>query len=145
MAWPTGPIHGKVARVHGGTTEIDYTSRWSINWVKDAAVFGRQGKEYKEASPGQASWGGTIEFTFVRTGEQKTVMDFAISTEGTVVLTTAVTSSAIKFCFDSTLNYLHGLEGIIVTGLTVDAGVGDLVRGTLSFTGSGAINFSSVV
>jgi len=140
MAWPTAPIHGKLARVEMGSTVIDYSSRWSINWVKDAAVFGRQGQEYKEASPGQASWTGTAEFLFVRSSDQEVFQNLAISSDATPSLTTGVTSS-ITFCFDTTANKLAG--DVIVTGFSIDAGAGDVIRCTFSFQGSGAINFSA--
>lgn len=137
MAFPTQPMHGKLAAVTLSGTKIDYSSRWSINWVKDAAVFGRQGKEYKEAYPGQYSWSGSAEFIFVNSSEQQSLIKMAITTDATVALTTGVTSSNICFCFDSTVNRLKG--NIIITGLTVDAPVGDLIRASFTFQGSGAL------
>lgn len=140
MAWPTSPIHGKLARVTEQGTAIDYSSRWSINWVKDAAVYGRQGKEYKEASPGQCSWTGSAEFLFVRSSEQKTLQNMAVSTESTITPTSTLTTS-LRFCFDTTVNQLRGT--VVVTGMTIDAGVGDMVRASFTFQGSGALEFSS--
>ena len=140
MAYPTGPMHGKCAKVLYDGTVIDHSSRWSINWTKDAAVYGRQGQEYKEARPGQAGWTGTAEFIFVRSSEQKSAQTLAVSTESTVTLTTGV-SSVIKFCFDTTANRLQGQY--VVTGLTFDAPVGDLVRCSMTFQGSGPLEFTS--
>jgi len=147
MTWPATPTHGKLARIlHGttntavGTTAIDYSSRWSINWVKDAAVFGRQGVEYKEAAPGQANWTGTAEFIFIRSSEQASLCNIAVSTEGTVALTTALTT-AYKFSLDATNRYLYPIGGFIITGVTFDAPVGDVVRCNYSFQGSGGLKF----
>ena len=139
MAFPTAPIHGKLARVHDGTTIIDFSSRWSVNWTKDAAVFGRQGQEYKQAAPGQAAWSGSAEFFFVNSGQQATLIGKAIGTSSAVSLTTTVDYSSFVFSFDTTANRLAG--DIIVTGMTIDAPVGDMVRASFTFQGSGPIKF----
>lgn len=147
MAFPAVPIHGKLARIQmGGTasavasTDIDYTSRWSINWTKDAAVFGRQGQEYKEALPGQAGYTGSGEFIFVNSSEQSTLMGLCVTTDATVALTTGPLQNKLKFCFDSTLNFLAA-TAVIITGLTFDAPVGDLIKCGFTFQGSGSIKF----
>lgn len=154
MAWPTSPIHGKLARIgmsatlNGKTsnvtsTVIDYTSRWTINWTKDAAVFGRQGQEYKEAIPGQAAYTGSGEFLFVNSSEQATFLGLAITTDATVALTTgAMSTHLVKFFFDSTHNYLCA-SAIVITGVTIDAPVGDVIRASFTFNGSGPIHFVS--
>ncbi len=152
MAFPTVPIHGKLARIGFGgvtsgtsivpiqTTFIDFTSRWAINWTKDAAVFGRQGQEYKEALPGQAGYTGSGEFIFVNSSEQSTLMGLCITTNATVALSTGVLQNSLKFCFDSTNNFLAA-TAVIITGLTFDAPVGDLIRCSFTFQGSGSIRF----
>ena len=154
MAWPTAPIHGKLARIglsatlNGKTSDvastmIDYTSRWSINWTKDAAVFGRQGKEYKEAAPGQAAYTGSGEFLFVNSSEQATFIGLCVTTDATVALTTgALSTRLVKFFFDSTLNYLVS-SAIVITGMTFDAPVGDIIRASFTFQGSGPVHFVS--
>lgn len=154
MAWPTAPIHGKLARIgrsatlNGktsdvGSTMVDYTSRWSINYAKDAAVFGRQGKEFKEALPGQANYTGSGEFIFVNSSEQSSVYGYCIGASSSYDLTTGpISTKYFKFFFDSTLNYLVS-SGLIITGITFDAPVGDLVRASFTFQGSGGIHFVS--
>lgn len=146
MAFPTTPTHGKLARILHGTTDtavgstvIDYSSRWSINWVRDAAVYSRQGQEYKEALPGQANYTGSAEFIFVRTSEQSSLIGVAVSTEGTAALTTSLTTG-YKFMFDTTNNYLYP-TGMVITGVTFDAPVGDVVRCSFTFQGSGSLRF----
>jgi len=139
MAFPSTPIHGKLARVTKAGTIVDYSSRWSINWTKDAAVFGRQAQEYKEAAPGQAGWTGSAEFFFVNAAEQGEVLAYAIGTSSTPTLSTTHNSSGLLFCFDTTVNKLQG--NIIVTGLTIDAPVGDMIRASFTFQGSGPIKF----
>lgn len=149
MAYPTTPISGKIARMGLGTvassaaasTMIDYSSRWSINWTKDAHVFGRQGQEYKEAVPGQAGFTGSGEFIFVNSGEQATLHGLCITTDATVALTTGPLSTRVfKFFFDTTHNYLSS-SGILITGVTYDAPVGDVIRTSFTFQGSGPIKF----
>lgn len=137
MAWPTAPIHGKLARVHNGTTIVDFSSRWSVNLTKDAAVYGRAGQEFKEAAPGQAGWTGSAEFFFVKSGEQANVIAKVIGASSAYSLTTAVDYPNFMFCFDSTVNKLTG--DIIITGLTIDAPVGDMVRASFTFQGAGPI------
>ncbi len=145
MAFPSTPIHGKIARIEygasgGAATIVDYTSRWSINWVRDSVVFGRQQQEYKEAVPGQCSWTGTGEFLFMRTGNNSSFYNLGISTLATPALTTGVSSTNIRFCFDTTLNRLKG--DLIVTGVSIDAPVGDMIKCTFTFTGSGPLIFA---
>lgn len=154
MAWPTAPIHGKLARIgvsatlNGKTSDvqstlIDYTSRWSINYTKDAAVFGRQGKEFKEAVPGQAAYTGSGEFLFVNAAQQASVIATNIGGSSSYNLTTGPLSTQyFKFFFDSTLNYLVS-SGLIITGITFDAPVGDIIRASFTFQGSGGIHFVS--
>ncbi len=145
MAFPTTPIHGKIARIEigasgGAATVIDYSSRWAINWTKDAAVFGRQGQEYKEATPGQCGWTGSGEFLFVRSSQSTMLYDLAVSTVAAPALTAGVSSTNMRFCFDSTVNRLRG--DIIVTGMSVDAPVGDMIRCSFTFQGSGPLIFA---
>ncbi len=147
MAFPATPIHGKLARFGFGstssaaqTTFVDYTSRWAINWVRDAVVFGRQNQEYKESLPGQESYTGSGEFIFVNSSEQSTLLGLCVTTDATVALNTGPLQNKLKFCFDSTLNFLY-TSAVVITGLTFDAPVGDLVKCNFTFQGSGAIKF----
>ena len=154
MAWPTAPIHGKLARIgmsatlNGKTsnvqsTFVDYTSRWSINVTKDAAVFGRQGKEFKEAVPGQVTFTGAGDFIFVNAVQQASLIATVVNVSSAYTLSTGPLSTQLfKFFFDSTLNYLVS-SGIVITGLTFDAPVGDLIRCSFTFQGSGGIHFVS--
>ncbi len=137
MAWPSAPIHGKLARVTADATVIDHSSRWSINIVKDAAVWGRQGKEFKEANPGQASWTGSAEFFFVNSSHQSSFIANVLATSSAYSLTTTVDVANMEFCFDTTGNHLTG--DVIITGLTIDAPVGDMIRASFTFQGSGPI------
>ncbi len=152
MGWPTAPIHGKLARIgmsatlNGKTsnvqsTMVDYTSRWTISISKDAAVFGRQGKEFKEAVPGQAAFTGSGDFIFVNAAQQASLVATIVTGSSVYALTTGPLSTQyFKFFFDSTLNYLVS-SGLVITGLTFDAPVGDLIRCSYTFQGSGGIHF----
>lgn len=148
MAWSTGPMHGRLARISvGGTatnaaaTKIDYTSDWSIQWNRDVATVQRQGQDYKESFAGQAGFSGTINLCFIRssTVEAANLQGLAVSTK--LNPATAV-STDIHFCFDSTMERFEG--DFWVTGYSVNAGVGDVVRASISFTGHGAAEFSSL-
>lgn len=137
MAWPSSPIHGKLARIVGGATVIDFSSRWSINYTKDAAVYGRAGKEFKEAAPGQAGWTGSAELYFVNSSHQSSFVGQVFKTSSSYSLTTTVDYANFEFCFDTTANKLTG--DIIITGVTIDAPVGDMIRASFTFQGSGPI------
>lgn len=137
MAWPSSPIHGKLARITADATVIDHTSRWSINYTKDAAVFGRQGQEFKQSAPGQAGWTGSAEFFFVNSSHQSSFVGKVFKASSSYSLTTTVDVANMEFCFDTTANHLTG--DIIITGVTIDAPVGDMIRASFTFQGSGPI------
>lgn len=144
MAWSTGVTHGKKARVLAyttvGDTAIDWSSDWSISVTQDAAVFQRQGQQYKEALPGQSAWTGSANFMFVPgSSEQRTLIDRILTTNATVI-TTALTTQ-IKFCDGSTLNYLRG--DMVITGLNITAGVGDIMKCSFTFQGSGILTMTT--
>jgi hypothetical protein len=140
MAFSTAVLHGRLARVSYNGTVIDHTSRWSINWNRDVATFGRQGQTYKNTYGGQAGWSGSAEFAFSRSSEQTSLQNLAVSTNGSSALTSTA-SSMFKFCFDTTANRLQG--DVWVTGMSIDAPVGDVVKVNFTFTGDGPLEFSS--
>ena len=148
MAWSTGAIHGRLARVaKGGTstavaaTYIDYTSDFALQWSRDVATVQRQGQEYKETFAGQAGWTGSINLCFIRssTVEAGALQGLAVSTA--LNPATAV-STDIHFCLGTTMERIEG--DFWVTGYSITAAVGDVVRASLSITGHSAIEFSSV-
>ena len=148
MAWSTGIMHGRLARVAvGGTstavaaTYIDYTSDWSISWSRDSASVQRQGQEYKESVGGQAGWTGTINLCFVR-NSALSVADLQGLAVSTKLNPATAVSTDIHFCFGSTMERLEG--DFWVTGYNITAAVGDIIRASISFTGNGAVEFSSV-
>jgi hypothetical protein len=151
MAWTTAVLHGRLARISVGgtatdaaTTNIDWTSRWSLNWNRDIATFGRQGQTYKNTFGGQANWSGSLEFAFIRAtaaaenDELTALQGLAVSS---ALDPTSVVKSDVLFCLGTTGQYLNG--DFWVTGYSVDAPVGDIVKCNLTITGSGPIQFSS--
>lgn len=148
MAWSTGVMHGRLARVAvGGTatnaaaTYVDYTSDWSMSWSRDVATVQRQGQDYKETFGGQAGWTGTINLCFIRssTVEAGALQGLAVSTK---LNPATACSTDVHFCFGSTMERLEG--NFWVTGYNITAAVGDVIRASLSITGDGAVEFSSV-
>ena len=143
MAWPTVPTHGRLARVTVQGTAIDYTTDWSLAWSRDIAGVQRQGQDYKDNYGGQAGWTITLNGPFVNSSELRSLMALAISTETTVVQLKSTGSTSYRFCFDTTDNKLQTTGGMILSGMNITAAVGDVIRCSYSFTGSGAIEFSS--
>lgn len=143
MAWPTVPVHGRLARVTVSGTAIDYTSDWSLSWSRDVATVQRQGQDYKDSVGGQAGFTITLNGPFVNSSELKSLMAMAISTNGATAYLASTGSTVYKFCFDTTANAINCPGGIILTGMNITAAVGDVIRASYSFTGSGAVEFSS--
>jgi len=148
MAWSTGVMHGRLARVAiGGTatnvaaTYIDYTSDFTLNWTRDVATVQRQGQDYKETFGGQAGWTGKINLCFIRNSAVAAadLQGLAVSTK--LNPATAV-STDIHFCLGSTMERIEG--DFWVTGYSISAPVGDVIRASINITGHSAIEFSSV-
>ena len=143
MAWPTVPIHGRLARVSVAGTEIDYTTDWTLNWTRDVATVQRQGQDYKDSYGGQAGFTVTLYGPFVNSSELKALMAYAISTNGSTNSLASTGATTYKFTFDTTSNKVQFPGGLILTGLGISAPVGDVIRCTYNFTGSGAVEFTS--
>lgn len=143
MAWPTAPVHGRLARVTVAGTAIDYTSDWTLNWSRDIATVQRQGQDYKDSFGGQAGFTVSLNGPFVNSSELKALMAVAISTGGATAYLASTGTTTLKFCFDTTDNKLTFVGGLILSGMNITAGVGDVIRASYTFTGSGPVEFSS--
>lgn len=143
MAWPTVPTHGRLARVTVAGTAIDYTSDWALNWSRDVATVQRQGQDYKDSFGGQAGFTVSLNGPFVNSSELKSMMALAISTQGATAYLGSTGSTVYKFCFDTTANAVNFPGGLVLSGMNINAAVGDVIRASYTFTGSGPAEFSS--
>lgn len=135
MAYNTTPFHGKVCRVEKNNVAMDFSKGWNIQSSLDMADVSRQGQYWKEGVPGQAGWNGSFEAHFVAGNtEQKAFFDNLVSaTPGTKL-------TDVKFLLDGSTNAYTG--NIYITGITINAPIGDAVSASISFQGDGALTLT---
>lgn len=139
MAGNTTPIHGKVARTAYGTagsgTAIDYTDGYTLNVTLDTAVADRQGQSWHEFLAGMAGWSGSFTGMLVAGNtQQKAIYDNIISATPGTKLTGA---TALSFLLEDTGDYVSGDS--YITGVSINAPVGDKVSFTVNFQGTGVL------
>lgn len=135
MAYRATPFHGMNLKVEKNNVVMEYSLGWSMNISLDMADASRVGQYWKEALPGQAGWSGSFECYFVAGNtEQKAFFDNLVSaTPGTKL-------TDVKFLLDATTNAFTG--NIYITGFSLPAGMGGVVRCTLNFQGDGAVTLT---
>jgi len=135
MAYNTTPFHGKVARVEKNDVAVDFTDGWSLNVNLAMSATNRQGQNWTEGIPGQASWNGSFSGHFVAGNtEQKALFDNIVTaTPGTKL-------TDVKLLLDGATNAFTG--NIYVTTLAVPTTVGDKVSFTINFQGDGALTLT---
>jgi len=142
MAGNTTPIHGKVTRTAYGTagsaTAIDYTDGYSVEVSLDVADISRAGQNWKESLPGQAGWTGSFSGQLVAGNtQQKAILDNIIAATPGTKLTGA---TALSFLLEDTGDYLTGDS--YITGVSISPGIGDAVKFTVNFQGTGALGLT---
>ena len=136
MAYNTTPFHGRKCRVEKNNVAMDYSEGWSLNVQLDMADISRQGQNWKETLPGMAGWNGSFNGLFVAGNtEQKAFFDNLVAAAPGTKLTD------VKFLLDADTNAFTG--NIYITGLTVNAAMGDKCTFTVNFTGDGALTLTS--
>jgi len=135
MAYNATPFHGKLCRVEKNDVAMDYSLGWTMEIDLDMADASRVGQHWKEALPGQAGWRGTFEIYFVAGNtEQKAFFDNLVAaTPGTKL-------TDVKFLLDASTNAFDG--DIFITGISVPATIGDVVKATVSYQGNGAVSLT---
>jgi len=133
MAYNTTPFHGKDARVEKNDVAVDFTKGWDINSSLDMADISRQGQDWKEGLPGQASWNGSFSGDLVLGNtEQKAFVDNLLAaTPGTKL-------TDVKFLLDGSTNALTG--DIYVTSISFNNPVAGDGTFTVNFQGNGALS-----
>lgn len=136
MAFNTTPFHGKLSRIEKNNVKMDYTIDGQISVSMDMSDISRQGQNWKDGIPGMAAWNGSINIYFVPGNtEQKAFMDNIIAATPGVKLTD------VKFLLDADTNGFTG--DIYLTAFNVTTAMGDVVKASFSFQGSGALTLSS--
>lgn len=135
MAYNTTPFHGKLCRVEKNDVAMSFTDGWSISSNLDMADISAQGDSWKSGLPGLGSWSGSFSGHFVAGNtQQKAFFDNIVAaTPGTKL-------SDVKFLLDASTNAFTG--DIYITGLSVNAAIGDKVPFTVNFQGDAALSLT---
>ena len=133
MTYNTEPFHGKMCRVEKNDVAMEFSEGWNFNVLLDMAARNRAGQHWKEGLPGQAGWSGSFGVQLVLGNtEQKAFLDNLITaTPGTKL-------TDVKFLLDSSTNAYVG--NLFIIGFSVDSNVDDVVKGTVTFQGDGALS-----
>jgi len=135
MSYTTTPTHGKVARLEKNDVAVDYIGGWNLNFAIDMAPQERQGQNWKDNTPGQASWAGDFKgHCVLGNTEQKALHDNL----GTASPGTKLTD--MKFLIDGSTEGWNG--DIYINNINVSAPVGGHVDISFTFVGSGAPSLS---
>ena len=140
----TVPIHGKVTRIAYGTapaTVMDFTDGWSIDVTLDVADASRLGQNWKEILPGQAGWSGSFSGQLVLANTQQKAVFDTIVTASPGTLFDASGATALSFLLEDNTDYFTG--DLYVTGFSTAPGIGDTVKFTVNFQGTGALGLTS--
>ncbi len=126
------PIHGKVARVDKGGTDVACTTGWDITANVDMDEKTVQGDDWKDFLAGCAEWDGKIDCLFDPSNtEQKALMDNIIAaTPGTKL-------TDVKFELEDSGDYFSG--DLFIISFPVATSIGGKVTCSFSFKGSGAL------
>jgi len=127
-------MHGKNASVKLNTHTVAYMTDWTITASLDVADSSALGDDWRTGVAGLASWNGTMNGHFDLTDtEQAAIHDALVTSSPTGIVSTA------RFYVNDT-NYYSGT--IIITGVNPSAGIGDLVKLSITFQGSGALSYT---
>jgi len=133
MAYNTTPFHGKDARIEKNDVAMDFSEGWNINSTLDMDDISRQGQDWKEGLPGQASWSGDFSCQLVLGNtEQKAFVDNLITASPGTKLTD------VKFLLDGSTNALTG--NIYITGISFGNNVSGKSTVTFNFQGDSALS-----
>jgi len=108
-----------------GTTTVGEVLSWSVDQQSDVIEDTAMGATAKTFVAGLTSWTGTCEAIL------------SDSDTGQLLLDNGSTQTALDFFFDSTTSAYKG--NAIVTGISSSASIGDMIKVSLSFQGTGAI------
>lgn len=135
MAYNTVPFHGKACRVEKNDVAMSYTKGWSISATLDMADSTAQADAWKSGLPGAAGWSGSFEIYFVAGNtEQKAIFDNIVTaTPGTKL-------TDVKFLLDGSTNAFTG--DIYITGISINASMGDVVTATVNFQGNSTLTLT---
>jgi hypothetical protein len=108
-----------------GTTTVGEVLSWSVDQQSDVIEDTAMGDTAKTFVAGLTSWTGSCEAIL------------SDADTGQLLLDNGSTQTALDFFFDSTTSAYKG--NAIVTGISSSASIGDMIKVSLSFQGTGAI------
>jgi hypothetical protein len=131
------PLHGKgcTVTVDGASAnKVAELDEWSIDATLETAQDTQFGDNWHSHIVGLGAWSGSMSGSFDPSDTyQKEVHDYLVAAAPTGILSDA------RFNID-TGDYYSGT--IIITGVSVSAGIGGRVEASYSFIGSGALTLT---
>ena len=125
------PIHGKVTRIAKNSVAIANEIEFNIEFTLDLDEISAKGDDWKKWLAGQSEWGGSMNYNLDPANtEQKALIDNIVAATPGTVLTDVV------FQLEDSGDYFSG--DIIISSLSIPAGVGGKVTGSFNFKGNGA-------
>ena len=125
------PIHGKVARINKGGTDVAFTSGWDITFNVDMDEITAQGDDWKDFIAGCGEWDGKMDCLFdPSNAQQKALMDNIVAAVPGTKLTD------VKFTLEDSGDYFSG--SLFITSFPVSTSISGKVACSFSFKGSGA-------
>ena len=125
------PIHGKVTRIAKNNVAVGNELEFTLDFNLDLDETSVKGTDWKTWLAGQSEWGGSMNYHLDPSNtEQKALIDNIVAATPGTVLTDVV------FRLEDDGDYFSG--DIIITSLSIPAGVGGKVTGSFNFKGNGA-------
>ena len=126
-------IHGKSAQYKLTTDIVADMGDWSIDANLELADDSAMGDSWRSKVAGLAAWSGSASGSFnLLDTYQKVVHDL-------LVAATPTGTHAISRFYVNTSSYYHGT--IFISNIRINAAIGDVIKISFSFTGSGALTY----
>lgn len=139
MAGNTTAISGSVCRVSiDGTNNLTYTDGWTMTITVENHDVTSQGDTYRGRIQGLIDWGGTISGHTILSTTAYQYIDIYNVLQGASPDATPTADS--KFFLEDSGDYYDG--PIILSGLTINARIGDRVNWTCNFQGTGQLDLT---
>lgn len=123
-----------------GSTTVAALRNFSIEQTSDTIETTTMGKDVRTYLKGLSSWSGSADIYFDDADVTSSTSTFFPSVSGGAVGGSPVVLKA--YIKDDTTNDIGFTGTVIVTGFTVNSAMDGMVEASISFQGSGPINFT---
>lgn len=122
-------LHGRAAKITLGASPIGEAREWTINVTRNMDEDEAFGDSWRTQLPGIKEWSGTMEFNY----------DPAVTALHAAALGDVVVALEFFPVASGTAKY----SGNAWADFDLTAGVGGTMRGTMTFTGEGALAYAA--